>query len=1155
MKSLFKIAGFTPYILIILLNAMTDLGHKIILQNTIFKAYEGPELIVLTAIVNALILLPFIFLFSPAGFIADKYPKTKVIEYASLAAVGITTMILLSYYMGWFWIAFALTFILAAQSAIYSPAKYGLIKEMTGNEKLAEANALVQAVTISSILAGAVIYSIFFENLLQDASIIPSEILKYIAPVGYLLIGASAIEYLLARRLVKKFKAVDLDEAADESMTFDTKEYKNLSYLKQNLSVLKENRTIWLSIIGLSVLWGVSQVVLAIFGEHLKSTLGITNTIIAQGLLALAGVGMILGSIVAGRVSKNYIETGIIPLGSFGVALSLYLIPSFTSLWALGMTILSFGFFAGLFIVPLNAIIQFESPHKILGKILAGNNFMQNVSMFLFLILTAVFGYFEFSAIGLFYIVSAISFIGMVYTFIKLPQSLVRYLVQMIIGFKYTLHVDGLKHIKADKGILLLGNHVSFLDWAILQMAYPKQIRFVIERAYYEKWYTKPFLDFFGVIPISSRGSKSALSQVTEALKRGETVALFPEGNLSRNGHLGTFQRGFEMATKEVEDAVIIPFYLRGLWEDNFSYASNKMKRKKNKDISVSFAAHLDIHSSASEVKKSVFDLSVQSWKQYAETLPCLQKAWIHSAKNVNSNLCMADSTGTEVSGNKFITATFMMAAALKPQLKKSQNIGLILPTSVGGSMGNMALLTLGKTIVNLNYSSGEESLLHALKIANIQKVVASKLFLTKLKAKGFDMTNILKEVDVIYLEEIKENMSKTKGLFTLMMVKLLPASLLSILFVKGSKREDTAAILFSSGSEGTPKGIELSHKNMMGNIKQTTTLLNPTDNDVMLGTLPIFHSFGLTVTTLLPLIEGIPVACHPDPTDGLGIGKIAAKYKATILLATATFLRLYTRNRKLIPLMFSNIRMVVAGAEKVPLEIRDEFKKKFGLDIYEGYGATETTPVASGNMPDVLMLDSWKPQVGQKIGTVGLPLPGSAFRIVDPESFETLKTGEEGMILIGGTQIMKGYIGDPEKTASVIKEIDGIRWYISGDKGRLDEDGFLTIVDRYSRFAKIAGEMVSLGLVEGEIAKILGEEDQVSVTAIPDAKKGEKLVLLLEGEMVLDEIKEKIKSLGMNPLFVPREYFKVEELPKLGTGKADFKGSKTLALTLDKNV
>ena len=1144
MKQLFKISGFTPYLFIILLNAMTDLGHKIILQNTIFKAYDGSELIVLTAMVNALILLPFIFLFSPAGFISDKYPKVKVVEYASAAAIGITTLILLSYYMGLFWVAFVLTFVLAAQSAIYSPAKYGLIKEMTGNENLAPANALVQSVTIVSILAGAVIYSLFFENLLQDRSIIPSEILTYIAPVGYLLIGASIVEYLFARRLAKTFKPV----AIDESMTFETKEYKNLHYFKTNLHVIKENEVVWLSIIGLSILWGVSQVVVAIFGEYLKGTLGVTDTVTAQGLLALSGLGMIVGSMFVGRVSRNYIETGIIPLGALGVTVALFMLPTLSTLWALGVTLFLFGFSAGLFIVPLNAMIQFATPSAILGKILAGNNFMQNVSMFGFLILTALFGYFQISSESLFYIVATVALLGMGYTFIKLPQSLMRYVVRMIIGFKYRLHVEGLRNIPADKGVLLLGNHVSFLDWAILQMAYPKQIRFVMERSYYEKWYLKPFLDFFGVIPISSRGSKGALALVTEALNRGETVALFPEGHLSRNGHLGAFQRGFEVATKEAEDAVIVPFYLRGLWEDNFSYASQKMKRKKSKDISVTFGVEMGVHSGAKEVKKSVFDLSVQSWKSYADTLPVLQKAWIRTAKETGKRLCMADSTGIEVSGDRFITGTVMIASVLKPQLKGSQNIGVLLPTSVGGSMGNMALLTLGKTVVNLNYSSGEASLLHALKIANITKVLASKQFVTKLKAKGFDLSEVLKGVEVIYLEEIKERMSKAKGLLTLMAVKLLPTSLLSLLYVKNAYLDDTAAILFSSGSEGTPKGIELSHKNMMGNIKQAITLINPNDNDVMLGTLPIFHSFGLTVTTLLPLIEGIPVVCHPDPTDGFGIGKMAAKYEATMLFATATFFRLYTRNKKLHPLMFKDLRMVIAGAEKLPKEIRDAFKAKFGHDIYEGYGATETTPVASINIPDVLMPDSWKVQVGHKIGTVGLPVPGSSFKIVDPESFEELKTGEEGMILIGGTQIMKGYIGDPEKTASVIKELDGIRWYVTGDKGRLDEDGFLTIVDRYSRFAKVAGEMVSLGLVEHEIVTLLGENDQISISALPDTKKGEKLVLLLEGEMELETLKAQIKSLEMNPLFVPGEYYKVEELPKLGTGKADFKGAKKLA-------
>jgi acyl-[acyl-carrier-protein]-phospholipid O-acyltransferase/long-chain-fatty-acid--[acyl-carrier-protein] ligase len=1047
MISLFKIAGFTPYILIIILNAMTDLGHKIILQNTIFKSYEGPELIVLTAIVNALILLPFIFLFSPAGFISDKYPKTRVIEYASMAAIAITTLILLSYNMGWFWIAFSLTFVLAAQSAIYSPAKYGLIKEMAGNEKLAEANGLVQAVTIASILAGAVVYSIFFENLLQDASTLPSEILTYIAPVGYMLIGASTVEYLLARRLAKKFKAV----ASDETIRPESKVHKSFSHLKENLSVIKHNETIWLSIIGLSILWGVSQVVLAIFGEHLKSTLGITNTIIAQGLLSLAGVGMILGSVFAGRVSRNYIETGIIPLGSFGVAIALYMIPSLNTLWSLGTAILSFGFFSGLFIVPLNALIQFSSPHQILGKVLAGNNFMQNVSMFLFLILTALFGYFQFSAIGLFYIISTIAFAGMVYTFIKLPQSLVRYMIRIVVGMKYSIHVEGLKHIPSDKGILLLGNHISFLDWAILQIAYPKQIRFVIERSYYDKWYVKPFLDFWKVIPISSRRSKGALTKVTEALNNGETVVLFPEGHLSRNGHLGTFQRGFEVATKEVENAVIIPFYLRGLWEDNFSYASNKMKRNKSKEITVNFAKAIDIHSSAAEVKKSVFDLSVESWRHYAQSLPSIQKAWIKSAKNVGKRLCIADSSGRELNGHKFVTTTLMMASELKPKIKKEQNIGLLLGPSIESAATNMALLSLGKTIVNLNYTNDPKDLLHALQSAGITKIVASEQIITKLKNRGIILRELVKGIEIIYLEDIYKRINQVKSTWTLIMVKIMPTWLLTLLYIKQSKKDDTAAILFSSRTEDKPKGIELSHTNIMGNIKQTTALINPTEYDVILGALPIYRSFGLTITTLLPLIEGIPVVCHSDPENGFAVGKLAAKYQVTLLFSTPYLLQRYAQNPKLIPLMFKHLRVVVSGIGKLSMEVRYAFKEKFGQDIYEGYGVTETTPVAACNIPDVLMMDSWKPQIGQKIGTVGLPLPGSSFRIVDPETFEILDSGKEGMILIGGTQIMKGYLNDPERTASVIKKIDDIEWYISGDIGYLDEDGFLTIIDHYA--------------------------------------------------------------------------------------------------------
>jgi len=1144
MKQLFKIAGFTPYIIIILLNAMTDLGHKIILQNTILKVYDGSELIVLTAIVNALILLPFILLFSPSGFISDKYPKVQVIRVASVVAIAVTTLILLSYILGWFWFAFALTFVLAAQSAIYSPAKYGLIKEMVAKEQLTSANSVVQSVTIVAILLGGIVYSIFFEQLLPSGTLGSKEILQSIYPLGFALILASIVEFLFALSLVKK-------ASIHKNMNFKTHKYVNLTYLRGNFILLRKSSIVWLSIIGLSVFWGISQLVIAIFGAHLKSSLGIDNTVMINAILALSGLGMVVGSLLVSRFSKRFIEVGLIPFGALGIAISLFFIPTLESLYTLGGVLFLYGVFSGLFIVPLNTIIQLVTPSRMIGKVLAGNNFVQNIFMFGFLLLTTLFAYSGLESSSLFWLVALVAFVGFIFTLKHLAHELVQFVVRLVFGLFYNINVQGLENLKAKKGVLLLGNHVSFLDWAFLQIATPRPIRFVIDRTYYELWYFKPIFKFFKAIPISTRGGKNALKAVGEALSNGDTVALFPEGHLTRNGHIGKFQKGFELAVLEVENAVIVPFYLRGLWEGKFSNASSKTKSNANSDIGIDFGKPMSITSKAQEVKLAVVELSVASWNAHAKRLPTIPKAWIKKAKGVGSKLSVADSTGVELSGDRFITAVLLMRSKFKNLLGASQNVGLIVPTSAGGAIANMGILTLGKTIVNLNYSSGVSSLKYAIENATIKQVITSKQFLTKLKAKGFDLEEALENVELIYLEDLKKEMSKLEQLKMLLIVKLLPTNLLSLCYIKNVPMSDTAAILFSSGSEGTPKGIQLTHHNMMGEMKQFMQVINPKEDEVFMGTLPIFHSFGLTVTTLSPLIEGIPMICHPDPTDGLAIAKLVSKYKGTFLCATATFYRLYARNRKIHPLMFQSLTMVVAGAEKLPLEIRALFKERFGHEIYEGYGATETSPAASCNVPDAIVPDTYHIQRGQKIGTIGMALPGTALKIVDPESFEPLSIGEDGMILIGGSQVMQGYLNNQEKTDEVIKEIDGIRWYVSGDKGHIDEDGFLTIVDRYSRFAKVGGEMVSLGLIEQEIGKLLNEESQISVTAIPDAKKGERVVLLLEGTQDLDELKEQIKTLDMNPLFVPSGYFKVNEVPKLGTGKADFKGVKKLALEL----
>ncbi len=1145
MSSIWKITGFIPYIVVVFLNAFTDLGHKIIIQNTVFKIYDGQTQIILTAIINALILIPFILLFSPSGFISDRFSKAKVMRVAAIAAVIITLGITASYYMGAFELAFFLTFILAVQSAIYSPAKYGYIKELVGNRHLTLGNGVVQAVTTVAILLGIFVYSVFFEGFLDEKSYSSSkEILEHIAPIGWALVMGSIIELILAYTLPTT--------STGSKRQFDIKKYYTATYLKENLKIISKDSLIFHSIIGLSLFWSVSQVVLASFPAYAKESLDISNTIVVQGMMALAGFGIVLGSIIAGKVSRNYIETGTIPLGALGISVTLFFLPNIESTAMHGFNFFLFGFFAGLFIVPLNALIQFNAPKNELGLIIAGNNFVQNVTMTFFLGLTVAFAVWGINSIGLFYMMLVVSVLGSIYVLREIPQSLVIFLMASLISRRVKVDVLGFNNIPQSGGVLLLGNHISWLDWAIIQMTMPRRVRYVMDRAIYEKWYLKIFLDFFQVIPVSSRGVKEAASKVNELLNAGEVVCIFPEGSISRNGQLGEFKRGFELMAKDA-NAVIIPFFLRGMWGSKLSRSSSKFKEAKKtrkREVIVAFSEAIDISSSSAEVKQKVFELSFTSWEKYTQELPSMQESWVDTASKLSSEFCMADSKGASLSYTRALTATILFSRFIKKNTE--DNIGILMPTTTAGAIVNMATLMTGKTVVNLNYTAPVSSVASAIEKAEIKTVYTAKQFITKLDAKGFDTKALLEGVNVVYLEELKQKISKFSAMSILILIKILPAWLIKLLYIKKVPNDNVAAILFSSGSEGEPKGVMLTHQNFMSNVKQISDILNMRDEDVVLASLPLFHAFGLTATTWLPLLEGIPMVCHPDPTDAVGIGKAVAKFQATVMFGTSTFFRLYTKNRKVHPLMFDSIRMAVAGAEKLSPEVKEAFQSKYHKTILEGYGVTESAPVASVNLPDVLETDSFSIQVGNKDGSVGMPLPGTAFKIVDPSTMQELSANEDGLILIGGPQVMKGYLKDELKTQEVMAEIEGAYWYKTGDKGHIDEDGYLYIVDRYSRFAKLGGEMVSLGSVEAEIHKVINNADvELIAVNLPDEKKGEKVILLIQGYDKVSELKKALVDSGMNSLTIPSEIFEVENVPKLGSGKSDFAGAKKLAMEL----
>jgi len=1146
MDKLYKSTGFIPFILIIFFNAFVDLGHKILIQNTVFKIYDGETQIILTAIVNGLILLPFVLLFSPAGFLADKYRKPKVMQVSAALAVVLTLLITLSYYLGWFNFSFALTFLLATQSAFYSPAKYGYIKELLGKERLTAANAAVQAVTIVAILAGILVFSLLFEQGLTgvDYSSEP-EVLQAIAPLGWLLVICALVEFVLTLQL-KPTPA----EAPD--LRFELSQYANGRYLRNNLNRLLSSRVIWLSIVGLSIFWGISQVVLAAFPAFAKETLALTNTVVIQGMMACSGIGIIIGSLIAGRASRHHIETGLVPLGAVGIVLALFMIPQLDSVNMLLLDFLLLGVAGGMFIVPLNALIQFHARNSELGVVLAGNNWVQNLVMLGFLLLTVLFALKGIGSIGLFHLMTLTALVGALYTVYQLPQSLVRLVIARLFASTHRIEVLGFDNLPGQGGVLMLGNHISWLDWAMIQIACPRPVRFVMHRGIYQRWYLKWFLDLFGVIPIASGNSTEALTRINTLLRAGEVVCLFPEGAISRNGQLGEFKRGYERTVDGV-DGVILPFYLRGLWGSRFSRSSERLQEMRNtrlrSDVIVAFGKPLPITTPAHELKQAVFNLSIDTWEQHTRTLDPIPLAWLRTAKRQGGRLCLADALGgTELSGYKTLTAVLAFSRLIAKR-SPEQNIGLLLPTSSAGMITNMAALLRGKTLVNLNYTANQAALLAAVKRARIRTVYTSSRFLKKLEQRGVELGELLAGVQVYHLEELKDEISSPSKLLLMSLSMLLPARLLYLLFGSPVDIEQPAAILFSSGSEGEPKGVVLSHRNIMGNIRQVSDVLDTRHEDVVMATLPLFHAFGLTVTGLMPMVEGIPAVFHPDPTDALNIAKAIARFQATVFCGTSTFLRLFIRNQRIHPLMLESLRVVVAGAEKLNPEVRDAFKLKFNKEIYEGYGTTETTPVASVNIPDRLDPNDWQVQAGSRPGTVGLPLPGGSFRIVDPESMQTLPVGQDGLILFGGTQVMLGYLDDPKKNAEAIIELDGKRWYKTGDKGHLDEDGFLTIVDRYSRFAKIGGEMISLGAIEGAIGKLLPEDAEVLATAVPDGRKGEKVVLLFAGNIDQPQLKELIDQSELNPLMRPAELVAVDAIPKLGSGKNDFSRAKQIAL------
>ena len=1138
---MWKYRGAIRFFLSILAVTFVQMGVFIYAQKILSGSFAGVEggQNWQSLMLQIFFIAPYVVFVWAAGLFSNKFSKNKVLAWSSLFMTAFVIAMAVLVTCGVPRVAFWLCIGLSTGFAVHSAAKYAVLKEMFGIRNLSYANAFLQIFSLSGIIAASWL-AIVGVNLIDLGSLARYEAVRQIIAksvvIPWILVGVSVLG-TVASFLIPKVKY------ADRNVNFTT--------ARRRFSLGWRQRSLRATIIALSMFWAMAQVFTLMF----QDVSGSETVDMIQNYLPFAIGGLMVGSIFSARNSRDFIETGFIPLGMIGTSLCMFLIPFMVHPIPLSITLAFVGFFGGIFLVPVNALLQYNTRPNNSGWVIALANLIQAVVLGLFLVLFSVMVHFTHIRPQIYFVGLGVISLGVfAWTISNLPQALLRSLLRLVFS-RHKIRVLNVGNIPNAGPVLMVGNHHSFIDWAMLQMASPRPLCIASNKDHFEKWYLRAILKRLGMIRIDNRHPEEAMEKIHEALLAGKAVVMFPTGEVSKSPHVEPFNLDYSKAV-EGTDAVLLPFYIQGLWGSNYSYSGSDMYgASSDRAVTVAFGEPIAATTPPNEVRAIVRKISIEAWQYAVQFVRPIAASWIKTCKKyVKNGPAIYNTDGGHFSGYKLMGAVMAFRGLLKKKLDKNeQNIGIMLPPSPAGVIVNLVLWVMGKTNVNLNYTSSVDNVKYCCEKADVSTVISSRQFVEKLKGRGNDYSQVASDkVRILYAEDLMKEIPKVKIAALLVLCVIMPSWLIRFVFCKRTRIDDTAVIVFSSGSEGTPKGVLLSHRNLMGNIQQLACIMNVTRGDVMLSELPLFHSFGLTVTTLLNLTEGCPIVAVADPTDVKTMARVCSRFRVTCMVATPTFLRAFTVSRYVHPLVFKYVRIIIAGAEALRPELVTAFRLKFGKEVFEGYGCTETAPVASVNTENTLLNDYMTMQVNNKPGTVGPALPGTQFLIVDPDTNEPLPTGEAGMILIGGCQVMQGYLKDPDRTASVIVNIGGIRYYRTGDKGFLDGDGFLTIVDRYSRFAKLGGEMVSLGAVEKKIqdTPVLEGCDYLATT-VPDAAKGEKIVLLYQGDKDPKDVLSELRASGFPPIMLPALAFPVEKVPKLGTGKADFTAAKKLAREL----
>jgi acyl-[acyl-carrier-protein]-phospholipid O-acyltransferase / long-chain-fatty-acid--[acyl-carrier-protein] ligase len=1079
----------------------------------------------LVLIVGALFALPFIFFSMAGGYLADRYSKRGVTIGTKFLELGVMLFFIASLALHNLPMECVGVFLISTEGALFGPSKYGLLPELLPEPELSWGNGIIE---LGTFLASV--------GAMMAAGMLADRYHGREAVAGFMLLAFTVLG------LATSF-GISRVPPADPSKAL---RWNPVGDLGAQLKAMRADRVLGWAVLGNTYVYflaGLLQLVIVIYGHDI---LHIDDTHTAY-LQAAIGIGIGLGSAAAGYLSGGKIEYGLIPLGAVGMTVfgALLYTPK-PALWLAGTHLALLGFFGGLFAVPLGALIQHRPRPEHKGGVIAAANLLSFVGIFI-----AAGAYYLFSRVfhqtarGIFLDGAILTLVTTAYSIYLLPDSLLRFVLWIATHTIYRMRVEGRENVPVRGGALLVCNHMSFVDANLLLASVERPIRFLMYKGIYDLPYVKPLAKLMGVIPISSelrpREMLHALRAASQAIRNGELVCIFAEGQITRIGQMLPFRRGLERIINGV-DAPIVPVNLDGVWGSIFSFDRGRFLWKRPRSIpypvTISFGKPMPPTSTPFEVRRAVQALQSEAYVHRKKYLRTLHRSLIRTAHRSPFRFAMGDRRRPHMKWGGVLLSAIFLARRLRGAWAGQEMVGILLPPSVPGALVNFAAMLAGKVPVNLNYTVSDEALASSAAQCKLETVITTKALLDRIPLKVPGKT--------ILIEEAAAG-SRLGERVAALLLWFLPGAWLERAVSGGKTRtlDDLATIIFSSGSTGDPKGVMLTHYNIASNIEQMGQTFMFGSKDSLLGVLPFFHSFGFTVTLCLPAVLGVSVVYHPSPLDLAAISELVRDYRVTFLMATPTFLQAYMRRCS--PEDFGSLDFVLVGAEKLPERLALAFEDRFGIKPLEGYGATECSPVVAVNTRD-FRAPGFR-QVGGKRGRIGHPLPGISVRIVDPDTREPVPAGAAGLLLVRGPNVMQGYLGKPEKTAEALQ--DG--WYVTGDIATEDEDGFLAITDRLSRFSKIGGEMVPHIKVEEQLHEIAGTTEQkFVVTAVPDGKKGERLVVLhlLQPEE-LKAVIEKLPQTGLPNLWIPRpnQFFMVEEFPHLGTGKLDLRRIRELAL------